>query len=203
VNGVDLLLLGIFAFAVQYGFQRGFLRQVAALGSVVLGIAVANRHHEALSSTEALRRVAQRLGPEAASAAAYVGLFAGCVLGGLLAASLLRRAIKDKPIEHLDSLAGGALALLKSYAVCGVVLYLLLSFAPLGVVKNALRSSYLAPRMAGTVRAVIAELPWSYRKHLRELAGAKSIWEPVARAGTDPFAEPVAAVRVRWRPSRS
>jgi membrane protein required for colicin V production len=193
MNWVDLVLLGVFAFALCLGFRKGFVKQVATLGSLILGVCLAGRYHAELAQSPTLASVTQELGEGAALVAAYLGIFAGIVLGGQIVAAIVRRSIQGKAVEYVDNLFGGLLGLAKVYLVCGLAAAGAFQLLPAGDLRTHLSASYFAPHLADSTNQLLSRIPPEYRAALREFMNRQAI-------DGDTFP---AARRVAAKPGRS
>jgi membrane protein required for colicin V production len=163
VNWIDLILLGLCAFSLSLGFQKGLIKQVVALGSIVAGILLAGNYHAALAGRVELEAFVKSYGFKAVSIGAYIGIFALTLLIAQGIGHALRSAIHDKPLGQVDSILGALLGAAKVCLVCGVIVLGVFELAPAHAVRGELARSYFAPRLARTVREVFDNLPADYR----------------------------------------
>jgi membrane protein required for colicin V production len=173
VNWVDLILLGVFGFAVCLGFQKGFVKQVATLGSLVLGVVLAGRYHAEVAGCSSLAFLVRQYGEDTAVVVAYLGIFAAVVLGAQLAAALIHRGIQGKALEPMDSLLGGAVGAAKVYVACGLLSIGIFQFLPHGGLRHHFARSFLAPRMAESMRQAFEQVPRAYRVAFLDLFEAQ------------------------------
>ena len=183
MNWVDLCVLVCFAFALSLGFQRGFVRQVVTMGSVIAGIILAGRYHPALARHEHLAFLVRDYGEETAGMAAYVGIFAITVLGFQGMALCLRRAMEGKTLGQLDSLLGGALGAAKVYAVLGLLALASFQCLPAGEFRRHISESALIPRIAAGMRDALASVPDEYRERI----GSAIMQQTAADGGARPW----------------
>ncbi len=177
VNWVDLILLGCFGFAICLGFQKGFVKQVATLGSLVLGVVLAGRYHGEVAGSSSFAFVVTECGEDTAVVVAYLGIFAGVVLGAQLAALVLHRSIQGKALQPLDSLLGGVVGAAKVYVACGLLSIGIFQFLPNGGLRSDFAQSFLASRIARSVHDAAEHVPQAYR------AAFLSFFEGQAPAG--------------------
>ncbi len=166
MNWVDLILLGVCGFALTLGFQKGLIKQLVTLVSLVLGIVLAGNYHTALAARIELEPFVKSYGFKAVSAGTYIGIFFLTVLIAQGIAHALHKSIEDKPLGQIDSLLGAFLGGAKACLVCGIIALGVLDFAPAAGVRAELSHSYIAPRLARTVRDVFNELPDDYRRSI-------------------------------------
>jgi len=168
VNWIDLVLLGIFAWALHLGYQKGFVKQAATLAGLVLGIALAGRYHAELAQSTHLAPVMKQCGESTTLLITYLGVFVATILGALLAATIIGHAIKGKAAGSLDNLLGGLLGFAKIYVACGIVAVAAFQFLPPDSIRRHLTESYLAPRIAQTVTQALDHIPATYQDSVRE-----------------------------------
>jgi membrane protein required for colicin V production len=168
VNWVDLVLLCFFAFALHVGYQKGFIRQIATMSSLVAGIHLATRYHAALAQTRYLAFLGTDYGENTPLVLAYVGIFAAVILTAQVVASLVRRGIQGKALEQVDNFFGGCVGLVKVYVACGLLAVGIFQFLPREGLRRHFSESYLAPRIAQSIEHVLHQVPLEYRTRLRE-----------------------------------
>ena len=166
VNWIDLVLLVFFAFAMQMGFQKGFVKQIATIGSIAVGIILAGQYHVQLANSEYFQFVVNELGDKTALVLSYLGIFAGTIITGQLSAFIIRRSLKGRILEQVDNLFGGAFAIAKVYVVIGILVVGIFQFLPKNHIRQQLSESYLAPKIAGNFQSLIQNIPEEYRKKI-------------------------------------
>ncbi len=164
MNWVDLVLIGVLCFSLSLGFQRGLLKQVITIGSVVLDIVLDGKYHAPLAGRIELAAFVESMGARAVSVCAYLGIFVMTLLGGQAFGHAVRRAIRAEPLGQIDSLFGALLGGAKACLLCGAVAFGVLEFVPAKDLRLEVNRSYLAPRLACTVREVFDRLPAEYRR---------------------------------------
>lgn len=169
MNGVDLFLLGIFAFALHLGFQRGFVRQAASVLSLVVGVSLSGNHYRELATSRWFAFVVEKHGLETAYVAAYLGIFLAVVLAAQIGAALIHQSMKGKPLAFVDGVFGGVLGVAKVYVVCGILVLGVFRFLPPGQLKRHFARSYLAPRIARSMNSALESLPEEYQRGIDDL----------------------------------
>jgi len=193
VNGVDLFLLGIFAFALHLGFQRGFVRQAASVLSLVVGVSLSGSHYREVAASKWFSFIVEKHGIQTACVVAYLGIFLGVIAAAQIAAALIHQGIKGKPLAFVDGVFGGFLGVAKVYVACGILVLGVFRFLPPGQLKYHFARSYLAPRIAKSVNSALESLPEEYQRGLDELLRAR----PPIQAAFLPVHRDRALVRVR------
>lgn len=164
VNWIDLILgLGLIA-ALLVGFAMGFYRQLAIIGSLLVGLVLASQFTERLAASGTFETMHARFGTTGAQCAAYCTLILVPLLIGLLSV-LIFRSFFNRTLKALDSLLGGVLGLSVGGLFCGIVL--------LGVfhweenwLQAPIRSSFLGSRLAEGARSVSRIFPEDYRRRV-------------------------------------
>ncbi len=127
---IDIIILVVLGAALIYGLIRGFIKQIASLGGIILGI-VACRLFADNAGT-----LVQRLMPGTFSSADSARIV-GCILLFLLVyftvgaiASLTRKLTNALMLGWLDHLLGGIAALFKWALVLSIILNLWKAVSP-------------------------------------------------------------------------
>ncbi len=179
MNWVDLVLIGVLCFSLSVGFQRGLLKQVITIGSIVLGIVLAGKYHAALAGRIELASFVESMGVQAVSIGAYLGIFMLTLLAAQAFGHAMRHAIQDEPLGQIDSLFGALLGGAKACLLCGVIALGVLELLPAKGLCTEVNRSYLAPRLACTIKDAFNRLPVEYRRGIDAFVRSQ---EPVALA---------------------
>ncbi len=164
LNWVDVGLLLALLATFFIGLSLGLYRQVAILGSLVLGIVVASQVTAPLAASGFFQPVATRLGPEGSQALAYSGLLLGTLLLGVGTLFIFRRFF-GKTLRFVDNALGGVVGLLVGALAFGL-------FA-LGVfhweetrLHAPLKNSYIGRPVIDGTRVVVFLFPEDFRKRV-------------------------------------
>ncbi len=179
MNWVDLVLIGVLCFSLSVGFQRGLLKQLITIGSVVLGIVLAGKYHAPLAGRIEFESFVDSMGLRTVSIGAYLGIFVLTLLVAQGFGHAMRRAIEHEPLGQIDSLFGALLGGAKACLLCGVIALGVLELLPAKGVCAEVNRSYLAPRLAYTIKEAFNQLPLEYRRGIDAFVQAQ---QPIALA---------------------
>lgn len=139
MNRVDVVLLVLLLpFAVR-GYSRGFLREGFGVAGVIVGALAAASGWERVATMFVAR---QWFAPAPASAVAVALLFFSTYVAAQLLGGVLDRVFRSLRLGGINRAAGLAFGVLKGAALLGVVLLVLLRFAP-PVLAERVRTSML------------------------------------------------------------
>ncbi|MDD5204797.1 MAG: CvpA family protein, partial [Desulfobacterales bacterium] len=128
MNLLDILILSTVLFFIIKGLIRGFIREIASLAGVVLGIILAARYQDEL--TEVTK---QFLNPSPYLALiSFIVIFICVVVGCNLLGWLIRMVLRKAPLGWVDRLLGLCFALVKGVIITYVVIVVLTFFLPSG-----------------------------------------------------------------------
>ncbi len=166
INWIDLLMTGIAVFALQLGFQKGFIKQASAFLSIFLGIAVAGRFYLKLAETRYMLELADRWSENASLILCYMGLFVTTLLFVQLFAHALHRSIHGGFLGNMDLFLGGIASVVKVYLLFAVVAWSVFQFIPDPTIKRHLAGSWLAQKAAGNFGTMLSHVPGEYVEKL-------------------------------------
>ena len=162
---LDLILAGLIIFAIAQGFNRGLLPTLFALigylGGGVVGLLAAKEFSGDWNGVVSI--VALYL----------LAIFAGAQLGSWLMAKVgagFRKRILFGPLKFLDSVLGGALALVQVVIFAAIVLTII-NYLPWGLPNNLIEDSRIYESVAGfnLLSFQIEDLLQSVSSHLDQL----------------------------------
>lgn len=172
INGLDILILAILAFAALRGFIRGLFREIAALAGVIFGFFVASHLQP---------YVAPFMGgiiknQDYAHMAGYLALF----LGGMLAVYFLSVALaglmKRLDLAWLDRLGGGGVGLIKGVLFSSILLMVLTAFLSSG--SPLLKSCKTGPYLLHFSSVLVSFVPEKMKERfLVKSLAIKQYWE--------------------------
>jgi len=171
VNGFDIALLALAAFGGLVGLLKGLTRLVIGLLALVAAFLLAAQLHAALAE----RLTFLSLSPRGLKLTAYLAIFLGTLLVGVLVAWLVRALLKAAQLGWADRLAGAALG------VAGAVLAAALLVLPLLAYSAGGESLLSDSRLASYVTAVA---------DLAKLAAPRELAQG--------YEQRIAALRQRW-----
>jgi uncharacterized membrane protein required for colicin V production len=162
---LDLILAGLIIFAIAQGFNRGLLPTLFALfgylGGGVLGLFAAKEFSSDWSGVVSI--VGFYL----------VAIFAGAQLGSWLMAMVgsgFRKRLLLGPLKFLDSVLGGALALIQN-AIFAAIVLTIINYLPWELPNNLIEDSRIYESVAGfnLLSFQIEDLLESVSSHLDQL----------------------------------
>ena len=162
---LDLILAGLIIFAIAQGFNRGLLPTLFALigylGGGVVGLFAAKEFSGDWNGV--LSIVALYL----------VAIFVGAQLGSWLMAKVgagFRKRVLFGPLKFLDSVLGGALALIQ-VAIFAAIDLTIINYLPWELPKNLIEDSRIYESVAGfnLLSFQIEDLLQSASSHLDQL----------------------------------
>ena len=154
MNWLDIGILGVLALFTVLGVYWGLIRQVLALGGLIVGIIVAGRYGPEvaawLTSFTNSDPFADWLG--------FIIVLVGVSAVASIIASLLRVFAGLLFLGWLDHLLGGVLGLIQATIACGILLALSLIYPQPGI-EQAIGGSQLANLFLGVGQVASLLLP--------------------------------------------
>jgi len=155
-NWLDCILAAIVVASIVAAIMKGFVQELIALASVVVGLVVAavgyNRAAIWFEDLTKSHEIALGLG--------FLVLFVGTLLLGALVGVAARKLIKSAGIEWFDRFLGGIFGLVRGVLVDAILLMAMLAFA---IKPDAVRQSALAPYVTTGTRVVALVMPENLR----------------------------------------
>ena len=162
---IDLILAGLIIFAIAQGFNRGLLPTLFALigylGGGVVGLFVAKEFSRDWSGVVSIVTLY------------LVAIFAGAQLGSWLMAKVgagFRKRVLFGPFKFLDSVLGGALALIQ-VAIFAAIVLTIINYLPWELPHKLIEDSRIYESVAGfnLLSFQIEDLLRSASSHLDQL----------------------------------
>jgi membrane protein required for colicin V production len=154
VNWLDILLVVVIGFSTFNGYRNGFIRELVSIASVILAIPVAGIFYD-----DMFPKVEPIVDNEdLAALISFVAILLGVIIGGQVAAHLLRRTAEILNLGVLDRIAGGAFGFLKAVIIAQVLLVALVTY-PKPDFREDIDASPVAQRLLDTAPTVLAFLP--------------------------------------------
>jgi membrane protein required for colicin V production len=157
VNWLDFLLLAAIGFSTYRGFRNGFIRELVAFASVILAIPIAGLLYDDMFPKVEPITDSRVL----AALISFVAILAGVIIGGQVAAHLLKRTAEILNLGVLDRLAGLGFGFLKAVFIAQVLLLALVTF-PKPDLRDDIDASPVATRLLDAAPAVLAFLPQAF-----------------------------------------
>jgi membrane protein required for colicin V production len=157
VNWLDFVLLAAIGFSTFNGYRNGFIRELVSIASVILAIPVAGIFYD-----DMFPKVEPIVDNEdLAALVSFLAILLGVIVGGQVAAHLLKRTAEILNLGVLDRLAGGAFGFLKAVFIAQVVLIALVTF-PKPDFRDDIDGSPVARRLLAAAPTVLAFLPEAF-----------------------------------------
>jgi membrane protein required for colicin V production len=162
MNLLDIIIICTLVFLIIKGLLRGFLREIASLAGVILGILLANLYQPQV--TEKLRLVLHStpLLPLISFALVFGGVLVGCNLLGWL----LKLAFKKVFLGWLDRLLGLCFALIKGVVITYLAIVILTFTLPSSTPLIA--KSKLAPWITVSYQTMVGLIAPEHYQNLRK-----------------------------------
>lgn len=128
MNLLDILIICTLIFLIIKGVIRGFIREIASLAGVILGILLASHYQSEM--TEFSKQFLHP-GPYL-PLISFVVIFAIVLVGCNLLGWLIRIALSKAPLGWLDRFLGLSFALVKGVIITYLVIVILTFFLPSG-----------------------------------------------------------------------
>lgn len=175
VNWVTIVLLAIIGLITWRAYVNGFVREIVSLAAVVLAIPIAGLFYDDL-----FPKVEPIIDNSVLAALVSFLAIAGAVMiGGQVAAHVLKRAVAMLNLGVADHLAGAAFGFVKAVIVCQVLLIALVVF-PEPDLREDIDDSVIGRRMVDAAPVVLALLPGGFDegvdRFLERLNGTITGW---------------------------
>ncbi|MGO8791278.1 MAG: CvpA family protein [Terriglobia bacterium] len=155
-NWVDWILAAVVVASVVMAIIKGFVQELIALASVLIGLVVA-----AIGYTRAALWFEDLTkSHEIALGLGFLVLFLGTILVGALVGAVARKLIKTAGIEWFDRFLGAVFGLVRGVLIDAILLLAMLAFA---IKPDAMRQSALAPYVTTGTRVVAMVMPANLR----------------------------------------
>ncbi len=173
MNYLDIIILLFVGFNFVGGLAKGFIRQLVALGGILLGLFVAFYYHvtvaENLDRIIKIRdfiserfNIATELLPtlpdSVLSVVTLIVIFMVTALIASLVGHLLLGVVKLAKMSPIDKIGGGAVGLAKGVFIAMIVVQLLGLFPAGSVFMDALDQSIFAPMLNKYAPSVFQEI---------------------------------------------
>lgn len=157
LNWLDVLLLAAIGYATYSGYRNGFIRELVTIASVILAIPIAGVLYDDMYPK--VEPIVDN--HDLAALLSFVFILAGVVIGGQVAAHLLKRTAEILNLGVLDRISGGAFGAGKAVIIAQVILIALVTF-PKPDLRGQIDGSFVAQKLLDTAPAVLAFLPSAF-----------------------------------------
>jgi membrane protein required for colicin V production len=159
LNWVTLLIVVTIGFLTWRAWRNGFIRELVSLAAVILAIPIAGIFYDDLYPK--VEPIIDN--PIGAALVSFLAILAGVIIGGQVAAYLLRRSVEIINLGSADNLAGAAFGFVKGILVCQVILIAFVAF-PKPNVRSAIDDSAAAQVLLDGTPFVLTILPGAFDK---------------------------------------
>lgn len=182
MNWVTVLILVAIGFLTWRAWRNGFIRELVSLAAVILAIPLAGIFYDDL-----FPKVEPIIdSTRAAALVSFLAILAGVIIGGQVAAHLLRRSVEILNLGAADQLAGAAFGLVKGILICQVILIAFVAF-PKPDLRDDIDDSVSAQTLLDGTPFVLAVLPGAFNRAVDVfLSGTGSLDD---RVGPEPTPE--------------
>lgn len=157
MNWLDVVLVLAIGFSTWSGFRNGFIRELVSIASVILAIPVAGIFYD-----DMFPKVEPIVDNEnLAALISFVAILLGVIIGGQVAAHLLKRTAEILNLGVLDRLAGAGFGFLKAVFIAQVLLIAFVTF-PKPDFRDSIDGSWVATKLIDTAPTVRAFLPKAF-----------------------------------------
>lgn len=162
VDWLDVVLVAAIGFSTWNGFRNGFIRELVSIASVILAIPMAGIFYD-----DMFPKVLPIVDNEdLAALISFVAILLGVIIGGQVAAHLLKRTAEILNLGVLDRLAGAGFGFLKAVFIAQVLLIALVTF-PKPDMRDTIDGSAVAQELLDTAPTVKAFLPNAFDEGIR------------------------------------
>lgn len=155
-NWLDWILVIIVALSTMFALRKGFVRELIALATVVVGIVLASLEYwRAAVWFEDLTK-----SREVAFAAGFLVIFFAVLVAGALISSLARLLIKTAGVEWFDRFLGALFGIVRGFLIDCVLVMVLMAFS---IKPVSVQRSRLAPYISAGSRVIAFVMPRSLK----------------------------------------
>lgn len=166
MNWVTLLVVGFIAFLTWRAWRNGFIRELVSLAAIILAIPIAGLFYDDLfPKVEPIidnTIVAQLV--------SFLAILGGVIVGGQVAAHLLKRSVELLNLGAADQLAGAAFGFLKGILICQVLLVAFVAF-PKPNLRQDIKDSDAAQLLLDGTPFVLTVLPGLFDEEVDAFLG--------------------------------
>lgn len=161
MNWLDIVLLAVIGLSAWRGYSNGFIRELVSIAAVILAIPIAGVLYDDLYP-----KVEPIIGnQDLAAVVSFISILAGVIIGGQVAAHLLKRTAEVLNLGFFDAVAGGVFGFFKAAIICQVILILLVRY-PEPDLRDSIDGSRVATALLDAAPAVLAFLPGTFEAGL-------------------------------------
>lgn len=157
MDWLSIVLLAVIGLITWRAAVNGFVREIVSLAAVVMAIPIAGVFYDDL-----FPKVEPMIDNRVLAAlVSFLALCAAVIVGGQVAAHVLKRAVALLNLGGADKLAGAAFGFVKAVLICQLVLVALVVF-PDPDLRDEIDRSPVGRRLVATAPVVLALLPGGF-----------------------------------------
>jgi membrane protein required for colicin V production len=183
VDWISIVLVAAIALLTWRAYANGFVREIVSLSAVILAVPIAGIFYDDLYPKVEPIVDSDPL----AKLISFLAIFLGVVVGGQVAAHLLRGTVNALNLGSADRVAGAAFGFAKGVIAAQVILLAFVAF-PKPDIQDDIDRSPVAEGLLDAAPAVLAILPGTFDRALDAfLSPARELDEQIASEGdSDP-----------------
>jgi membrane protein required for colicin V production len=163
VNWIDAAIVIVFLFFIITGFNNGFVREVIALSSAILGVVLAGMFYDDLADS-----LLGSIDNETAKAAlGFMIIFVGVTLTGQLLAFLVQPAMMLMQLGIADQLLGAMFGALKGFVIIQALLILMVTYPRYGM-DERIDDSQFGSRLLEMSGPILRVLPDEFEARVNQ-----------------------------------
>ena len=184
MNWLTVVLALLIGWLTYRAYRNGFVQEFVSLSAVVLAIPLAGIFYDNM-----FPKVQPIVDDEnLASLVSFLAIMGGVIIGGQVAAHLLKGVVHALNLGFIDTVGGTAFGLLKGIIISQALLVALVTF-PKPDVTESIDESPLATQLLQTAPAVLTVLPSHFDDTLATfLAGATTVDKKLGAPAASPTA---------------
>ena len=159
IGWLDIVLVVILLGTFIAGIIRGLVKEVVGIFAAVAAFLAAAAWYKPVA--EFLNRTF--VGPGVAKFLGFILVFAGVILVGAIASTLLSKLMAG-PLKFVNHLFGGIFGLFEGMLICGALVFAFMVFP---ISKEALASSRLAPYCYGLTKTMVGFIPFELKEQFK------------------------------------
>jgi membrane protein required for colicin V production len=154
MNWLTILLAVVIGFLTYRAYRNGFILELVSLSAIVLAIPFAGIFYDNMYPKVQPLVDNQQL----ASLVSFLAIMAGVIIGGQVAAHLLKNVVEALNLGVIDHTAGALFGFVKGIIICQALLIAFVTF-PSPDITGAIDDSPLARQLLDGAPAVLTVLP--------------------------------------------
>ena len=153
---LDLFFAAIIVVSTVFALLKGLAREIISLVALIAGFILAVLYYKIPSAWLAAYSKEDTL-PDLLG---FLMVFVGCILIGIILASIVNRFLKAASLKWMDRLLGGIFGFLRGWAISSIIVVALIAFP---VREGIMARSFLAPFLLSGARTAALLVPRDLR----------------------------------------